>query len=489
MKNSDTPLASEIVIFGALGDLSRRKLLPSLYQLELAGLLSDNTRIIAVARNELALEDFSKQIDESLHEFIPEELDAATVSKFLARLVYQQLDFKDINAYSNLAETLSAFDGDRVYYYSTPPAIFGDISEGLKSASLINLTDRVVMEKPIGHCLESSKVINDQVSRYFKENQIYRIDHYLGKETVLNLLVLRFANSLFTNNWDRNCIDHVQITVAESVGIEGRWGFYDEAGQMRDMVQNHLLQVLSLLAMEPPADLSADSIRDEKLKVIKALKPITLQNVKEKTVRGQYADGYLNGVAVPGYLNEEGAKANSTTETFVAIKAEIDNWRWAGVPFYLRTGKRMPQKHSEIVVHFKQQAHNIFKESYAELPSNKLTIRLQPDEGVELEMMNKIPGIASQMQIHENKLDLSFSKTYDNQRVVGAYERLLLEVVKGDQSLFVRRDEVEAAWSWADSIIEAWQTTNSAPKPYAAGSWGPVSSISLIARDDRHWVE
>lgn len=489
MKNIDCPLASEIVIFGALGDLSRRKLLPSLYQLELDGLLSDDTRIIAVARNDMPLEQLTTLIDESLNEFIPEDLDAATVSKFLARLVYQQLDFKDIKSYSKLATTLAEGQGARVYYYSTPPAIFGDISDGLKTAKLINDADRVVMEKPIGHCLESSKVINDQVSRYFKENQIYRIDHYLGKETVLNLLVLRFANSLFTNNWDRNCIDHVQITVAESVGIEGRWGFYDEAGQMRDMVQNHLLQVLSLLAMEPPADLGADSIRDEKLKVIKALKPITIQNVKEKTVRGQYADGYLNGVAVPGYLNEEGAKTDSQTETFVAIKAEIDNWRWSGVPFYLRTGKRMPQKHSEIVVHFKQQAHNIFSESYAELPSNKLTIRLQPDEGVELEMMNKIPGIASQMQIHENKLDLSFSKTYDNQRVVGAYERLLLEVIKGDQSLFVRRDEVEAAWQWADSIIDAWKSTGSKPKPYAAGSWGPVSSISLIARDDRHWVE
>jgi glucose-6-phosphate 1-dehydrogenase len=489
MKNIDCPLASEIVIFGALGDLSRRKLLPSLYQLELAGLLSDNTRIIAVARIELTLAQFTKQIDECLNEFIPEALDVAALAKFLARFTYQQLDFKDHKSYKQLAESLSPVLGARVYYYSTPPAVYGDISQGLKMAKLINDADRVVMEKPIGHCLESSKVINDQVSRYFNENQIYRIDHYLGKETVLNLLVLRFANSLFTNNWDRNSIDHVQITVAESVGIEGRWGFYDEAGQMRDMVQNHLLQVLSLVAMEPPAELSADCVRDEKLKVIKALKPITRQNVKDKTVRGQYADGYLNGVAVPGYLNEEGAKANSKTETFVAIKAEIDNWRWAGVPFYLRTGKRMPQKHSEIVVHFKQQAHNIFSDSYADLPSNKLTIRLQPDEGVELEMMNKIPGIASQMQIHENKLDLSFSQAYDNQRVVDAYERLLLEVIKGDQSLFVRRDEVEAAWQWADSIIEAWEASNEAPKPYAAGSWGPVSSISLIARDDRQWVE
>lgn len=489
MNNIDCQAASEIVIFGALGDLSRRKLLPSLYQLELAGLLGDDTRILGVARNEITLEQFSQQINDGLNEFISEPLDASVVTKFLARLVYQQLDFKNIQAYSELAATLGDNPTPRVYYFSTPPVIYGDISEGLKTAKLIRGIDRVVMEKPIGHCLASSKVINDQVSRYFNENQIYRIDHYLGKETVLNLLVLRFANSLFTNNWDRNSIDHVQITVAESVGIEGRWGFYDEAGQMRDMVQNHLLQILSLLAMEPPADLSADSVRDEKLKVIKALKPITRQNVKDKTVRGQYADGYLNGLAVPGYLNEDGANANSGTETFVAIKAEIDNWRWAGVPFYLRTGKRMPKKHSEIVVHFKQQPHNIFSESYADLPSNKLTIRLQPDEGVELEMMNKIPGIASQMQIHENKLDLSFSQAYDNLRVVDAYERLLLEVINGNQSLFVRRDEVEAAWEWADSIISAWQSTNEAPKPYAAGSWGPVSSISLIARDDRQWVE
>ena len=377
----------------------------------------------------------------------------------------------------------------RVYYFSTPPAIYGDICKGLDSAKLISENDRVVMEKPIGDSLDSSIAINNQVSEFFKEKQTYRIDHYLGKETVLNLLVLRFANSLFTTNWDRNSIDHVQITVAESVGIEGRWGFYDEAGQMRDMVQNHLLQILSLLAMEPPADLSADSVRAEKLKVVKALQPINRENIKDKTVRGQYADGYLEGVAVPGYLNEDGANTNSNTETFVAIKAEIDNWRWKGVPFYLRTGKRMLKKHSEIVVHFKEQPHNIFQDSYSDLPANKLTIRLQPDEGVELQMMNKIPGIASQMKIQENKLDLSFSQTYNDERVVDAYERLMLEILNGNQSLFVSRDEVEAAWTWADSIIGAWKSTNEAPKPYPAGSWGPVSSISLIARDDRQWVE
>jgi len=489
MNKANSQCPSEIVIFGALGDLSRRKLLPALYQLDKAGLLHDDSRIVGAARQDHTDEEFVSVVVENLENFVKEGLDADVLARFKSRLVYQSLEFKESNSFNKLAKTLEGGQTSRVYYFSTPPAIYGDICAGLKEASLITDNDRVVMEKPIGHCLESSKVINDQVSAYFKENQIYRIDHYLGKETVLNLLVLRFANSLFTNNWDRNCIDHIQITVAESVGIEGRWGFYDEAGQMRDMVQNHLLQILSLLAMEPPADLGADSIRDEKLKAIKALVPITRHNIAEKTVRGQYADGFLNGQAVPGYLNEEGANQRSETETFVAIKAEIDNWRWKGVPFYLRTGKRMPKKHSEIVVHFKEQPHNIFKDSHAVLPPNKLTIRLQPDEGVELQMMNKIPGIASQMNIHENKLDLSFGDTYQDARVIDAYERLMLEVINGNQSLFVRRDEVEAAWTWADSIIEAWQLSGEAPKPYAAGSWGPVSSISLIARDDRQWVE
>lgn len=489
MNELECQSASEIVIFGALGDLARRKLFPALYQLEACGLIHEKSRIVGVARPTNSLKKFKAIIIENLNNFVKEKLDDTVLERFIDRLVYQNLDLKDENSYSNLAETLADGNETRIYYFSTPPAIYGDICDGLNHAKLIADDDRVVMEKPIGHCLESSKVINDQVARYFNEDQIYRIDHYLGKETVLNLLVLRFANSLFTNNWDRNSIDHVQITVAESVGIEGRWGFYDEAGQMRDMIQNHLLQVLSLLAMEPPADLSASSIRAEKLKVVKSLAPIDRNNVKDKTIRGQYTDGHLKGNAIPGYLNEEGANTKSKTETFVAIKAEIDNWRWKGVPFYLRTGKRMPLKHSEIVVHFKEQPHNIFKDSYVDLPSNKLTIRLQPDEGVELQMMNKIPGIATQMNIQENKLDLSFNDTYKDERVIDAYERLMLEVLNGNQSLFVSRDEVEAAWIWADSIIDAWKATNEAPKPYAAGTWGPVASISLIARDDRHWVE
>ncbi|MBU2871602.1 glucose-6-phosphate dehydrogenase [Colwellia sp. E2M01] len=489
MSNLDCQPASEIVIFGALGDLSRRKLLPALYQLEVCGLINEDSRIIGAARQEHSLEEFKTVVLENLNTFVKEKIDDVVLARFMDRLVYQKLDFKEITSFTNLADTLANGNKTRIYYFSTAPAIFGDICKGLNHADLITAADRVVMEKPIGHSLESSIAINNQVSEFFTENQTYRIDHYLGKETVLNLLVLRFANSLFSNNWDRNSIDHVQITVAESVGIEGRWGFYDDAGQMRDMVQNHLLQVLSLLAMEPPADLSAESVRLEKLKVVKALKAINLNNIKEKAVRGQYTDGFLEGAAVPGYLNEDDANENSNTETFVAIKAEIENWRWTGVPFYLRTGKRMPKKHSEIVVHFKKPPHNIFKDSYSDLPANKLTIRLQPDEGVELQMMNKIPGIASQMRIQENKLDLSFSDTYKNERVVDGYERLMLEILNGNQSLFVSRDEVEAAWIWADSIIDAWKASGEAPKPYAAGSWGPVSSISLIARDDRQWVE
>jgi glucose-6-phosphate 1-dehydrogenase len=488
MKNVECQSASEIVLFGVLGDLSRRKLLPALYQLELCELIHDDSRIVGVARQERDVNEFKAFVLENLTTFVKEGLDEKVLTRFMARLVYQKLDFKETSSYNDLEKTLSEGNETRIYYFSTAPTIYGYICDGLNTAKLITPIDRVVMEKPIGHSLDTSKEINDQVSRYFTEDQIYRIDHFLGKETVLNLLVLRFGNSLFTSNWDRNSIDHIQITVAESVGIEGRWGFYDDAGQMRDMIQNHLLQVLSILAMEPPADLSADSVRAEKLKVVKALIPIDIMNINDKTVRGQYINGVIDGTAVPGYLEEEGANVNSNTESFVAIKAEIDNWRWTGVPFYLRTGKRMEKKHSEIVIYFKEQPHNIFKESYEELPANKLTIRLQPNEGVELEMLNKIPGISSQMKVQSNKLNLSFSDTYQDKRVVDAYERLMLEILNGNQSLFVSRNEVEAAWIWADSIINAWKGTEEAPAPYVAGSWGPENSVSLLSRDNRKWV-
>jgi len=481
--------ACDLILFGTKGDLARRKLLPALYQLEKAGLLHADSRITGVARDQMTLADYIELVETNLQKFVKEPLDADVLTRLKAKLQYVQIDLTQADDYLKLTAVTDIKSRIPVSYFATAPSLFGNISQGLDAAGLAVQPSRVVLEKPIGHCLESSKVINDVVARYFQENQIYRIDHYLGKETVLNLLALRFANAIFASNWDHNAIDHVQISVAEEVGVEGRWGYYDDAGQMRDMVQNHLLQVLSLIAMEPPASLDADSIRDEKLKVLKALRPINLQNVQEKTVRGQYSAGFVGGKAVPGYLEEEDARPNSKTETFVAIKVDIDNWRWAGVPFYLRTGKRMPNKVSEVVICFKPQPHNIFHETYKQLPANKLIIRLQPDEGVEIQIMNKIPGLGENMQLQQSKLDLSFDETFKAQRIADAYERLLLEAMLGNQYLFVRRDEVEQAWKWVDGILDAWRINNEPPKAYQAGTWGPVAAISLLARDDRNWDE
>lgn len=481
--------ACDLILFGTKGDLARRKLLPALYQLEMAGLLHADSRITGVARDDLTQEGYLEVVETNLQKFVKQPLDADVLARLKTKLQYVQIDLTKEQDYLKLADVTDIKNRIPVSYFATAPSLFGNICKGLDAAGLSVQPSRVVLEKPIGHCLESSKVINDEVAKYFKENQIYRIDHYLGKETVLNLLALRFANAIFASNWDHNAIDHVQISVAEEVGVEGRWGYYDDAGQMRDMVQNHLLQVLSLIAMEPPASLDADSIRDEKLKVLKALRPINLQNVQEKTVRGQYAAGFVAGKSVPGYLEEEDARPNSKTETFVAIKVDIDNWRWAGVPFYLRTGKRMPNKVSEVVICFKPQPHNIFHETYKQLPANKLIIRLQPDEGVEIQIMNKIPGLGENMQLQQSKLDLSFDETFKSQRIADAYERLLLEAMLGNQYLFVRRDEVEQAWKWVDGILGAWKANNEPPKSYQAGTWGPVAAISLLARDDRNWDE
>lgn len=480
----------DFVLFGTKGDLARRKLLPSLYQLEKASLLHENTKLIGVARNEMSVAEYVAMTKENIEKFSGETLCQETWARFSEKLDYVKIDMTDYASYDSLQSHVDA-DRTMVCYLATPPSIYGDICKGLDHAGIIDPSVRVVLEKPIGHDLESSKVINNQVAEFFNENQIYRIDHYLGKETVLNLVALRFANSIFATNWDHNCVDHVQITVAESVGIEGRWGYFDEAGQMRDMVQNHLLQILTLIAMEPPTSLDADSIRDEKLKVLKALRPIDSTNVRENTVRAQYSGGFVKGEEVPGYLEEEGANTKSETETFVALKVELDNWRWAGVPFYLRTGKRMPRKVSEIVIYFKPQPHNLFKESFHQLPANKLTIRLQPDEGVEVTVMNKVPGLKSSgsMDLQKSKLDLSFSEEFANDRIPDAYEKLLLEVTLGDQSLFVRRDEIEQAWTWVDGILAAWKNSKEKPDTYQAGTWGPVESIALLARDDRAWYE
>lgn len=480
----------DFVLFGTLGDLARRKLLPSLYQLDKANLLHEGTKVIGVARQTLTNTKYMKTVKENFVEFLGEDICEETWKRFSKRLDFVTVNMKEANDYKKLCEHVDP-KTVMVCYFATPPSIFGDICKGMDAAGVIDESVRVVLEKPIGHDFASSQVINDQVAAFFSERQIYRIDHYLGKETVLNLIALRFANSIFATNWDHNCIDHVQISVSESVGIEGRWGYFDDAGQMRDMVQNHLLQILTLIAMEPPTTLDADSIRDEKLKVLKALRTIDATNVSQKTVRGQYISGFVEGKEVPGYLEEPDANEKSKTETFVSIKAEIDNWRWAGVPFYLRTGKRLPAKVSEVVIYFKRQPHNLFGDSFTNLPANKLVIRLQPEEGVEVTVMNKVPGLTStgSMDLQKSKLDLSFSEEFGDKRIADAYEKLLLEVMLGNQALFVRRDEVEQAWTWVDSIINAWNKNNELPEPYQAGTWGPVSSIGLLAREDRSWYE
>ncbi|MEQ5183664.1 glucose-6-phosphate dehydrogenase [Providencia zhijiangensis] len=481
--------ACDLIIFGTKGDLARRKLLPSLYQLEKAGYIHPDTRIIGVGRAQWERNDYVEFVQKALNDFLKEELDPALWERLSARLDFCNLDVSETDNFVRLADMLKQDEQPAIHYFAMPPSTFGEMCQGLGHAGLNKQPNRVVMEKPLGTDLASSQQINNEVAKYFDESQVYRIDHYLGKETVLNLLALRFANSLFINNWDNRTIDHVQITVAEEVGIEGRWGYFDQAGQMRDMVQNHLLQILTMIAMSPPADLTTDRIRDEKVKVLRSLRRIDHTNVREKAVRGQYTAGFVQGKKVPGYLEEEGANKQSQTESFVALRVDIDDWRWAGVPFYLRTGKRLPAKCSEVVVYFKKPALNIFSESYQDLPQNKLTIRLQPDEGIDIEIMNKAPGLDHKHRLQTTKLDLSFSETFNQTHLADAYERLLLEAMRGIQALFVRRDEVEEAWKWVDSIMEAWAMDNDAPKPYQAGTWGPIASVAMIARDGRSWNE
>ena len=473
-------------LFGALGDLALRKLFPALYQLDRAQLLHENTRILALAREPGDEAQHLAEIEAGLRKFVTEaQIEAEPLQRFLARLSYVHVDFLNADDYVGLAEKVG--DSEQlIAYFATPAAVYGAICENLAKVGLTERT-RAVLEKPIGHDLASSRRVNDAVAQFFPENRVYRIDHYLGKETVQNLIALRFANSLFETQWNQNYISHVEITVAEKVGIEGRWGYFDQAGQLRDMIQNHLLQLLCLIAMDPPADLSADSIRDEKVKVLKALAPFSADGLTQQVVRGQYIAGYSEGRPVPGYLEEENSNTQSDTETFVALRADIRNWRWAGVPFYLRTGKRMPQKLSQIVIHFKEPPHYIFAPEQRLQISNKLIIRLQPDEGISLRVMTKEQGLDKGMQLRSGPLQLNFSDTYRSARIPDAYERLLLEVMQGNQNLFVRKDEIEYAWTWCDQLIAGWKKSGDAPKPYAAGSWGPMSSIALITRDGRSW--
>ncbi len=414
------------------------------------------------------------------------ERDPAVLMRFLDRLAYVAVDASGEAGWPVLTKLLGPPNGRiRAFYLAVGPDLFAPLTERLGRHGLACEGCRVVVEKPIGKDGASArKAINDAIGKVFAESQIFRIDHYLGKETVQNLMALRFANALFEPVWNAAHIDHVQITVAETLGLEGRAGYYETSGALRDMVQNHLLQLLCLAAMEPPTSISADSVRDEKLKVLRSLKAITEDEAAQQTVRGQYRAGASSDGPVKAFVEELG-KPKSATETFVAIKAEIENWRWKGVPFYLRTGKRLAARVSEIVVTFRQVPHSIFEAGAGPLTPNRLVLRLQPDEGVKLWLMIKDPGPGG-MRLRRVPLDMSFAESFD-QRPVDAYERLLMDVVRGNQTLFMRRDEVEAAWAWIDPILDAWRQSGDAPKAYTSGTWGPSQAVALIERDGRTW--
>ncbi|MEA3068355.1 MAG: glucose-6-phosphate 1-dehydrogenase [Sphingomonadales bacterium] len=480
---------STLVMFGATGDLARRMLLPSLYGLDSDGLLPAELRIIGTARTKLDDAAFRERAEAALREHLPAGFyQQGIAERFLARLHYVPLDITDPAGFEKLAGTI----GDPCHgvgiFLSTAPSLFKPTIDGLEAAGLACPTVRMALEKPLGNDLESSREINDAVAAAFPEDRTFRIDHYLGKETVQNLLALRFANLLFEPLWNSAHIDHVQITVAETVGLEGRADYYEGAGALRDMVQNHMLQLLALVAMEPPSDFNAAAVRDEKVKVLRALRPITAADVEATTVTGQYTRGAIDGEPVPGYAEEVGHE--SGTETFVALKAHIDNWRWKGVPFYLRTGKRMPQRDTEIYIQFKDVPYSIFASRGATTRPNKLVIGLQPEETISLFLMSKTPGLDRQgVRLREIPLDIGLANAFSEYRRRIASERLLLDLIEGDPTLFVRRDEVEAQWAWIDRIRAAWADKGIVPRPYPAGTWGPSAAIALTERDGISWHE
>ena len=476
----------DLIIFGATGDLSARKLFPALFQLDAAGLLPLDLRIAAVARQEQSIDSFQHDLRSKMAGYMRQDIDEIVWERFAGRFSYLSADFSKPQAFTALRSWL---DDARVslFYLATPPSLFATICEQLSQDGCLTGPCRIVLEKPIGESLETSREVNDTLAQYFDERDIYRIDHYLGKETVQNLLVLRFANRFINSQWDQSCIDHVQITVAEKVGIEGRWAYYDGVGQLRDMVQNHLMQLLCLVAMEPPNSLEAESIRDEKVKIVKALRPIDAASVKDHVVRGQYSQGVIDGKTVPGYFDEDGCEStNSDTETFVAIKAHVDNWRWSGVPFYLRTGKRMPDKVTEIIIQYKALPHHIFGDGEAAEP-NRLIIRLQPNEGIEMTMVSKRQSLKDKLSLQTHTLNFDFREDADIDRIPDAYERLFLDAINGDPSLFVGREEIEESWRWCDQLITACQQCDVNVNAYQAGSWGPSKSELLIDRDGRGW--
>lgn len=476
---------SALLLFGATGDLSRRMLLPSLFALHEDGLISGDLRIIGTARSEMSDGAYRELAAAALADHLPDDRKAQDhVSSFLDRLSYQSLDASSLAGFDALAGKLGDIGGGLAIFLSTAPSLFEATIAGLKSAGLTGDQVRIGLEKPLGNDLASSGAINDAVADAFSEERTFRIDHYLGKETVQNLMALRFANMMFEPLWNSGGIDHIEITISETVGLEGRHGFYNDMGALRDMVQNHMLQLLALTAMEAPANFDATSIRDEKVKVLRSLRAVDA----EEMVRGQYDAGAVTGNAVAGYTEDLGEP--SDTETFVAIKAHVDNWRWQGVPFYLRTGKRLAERRSEIVIQFKCVPHNIFKERGGKLNANRLVIRLQPEEYVRLQVMAKEPGLDRDgVILREVPLDLSLSQAFSKTRNRIAYERLLLDLIDGDPTLFVRRDEVEAQWRWVDRIRKTWEENGITPKSYGAGSWGPSAAIALTERDGVSWHE
>lgn len=479
---------STLLLFGATGDLSHRMLLPSLYGLHADGLLPEDFRIVCTARSELTDAQFRESAVEALKEHVPSSFyDPRIALVFSRRLTYVALDATKTEEFKRLAKKVDP-DAGLAIFLSTAPTLFEPTIEGLRSAGLTGDKVRLALEKPLGSDLASSREINDAVAKAFPEERTFRIDHYLGKETVQNLLALRFANSAFEPLWNATHIDHIQITVAETIGLEGRGGYYDGAGALRDMVQNHMLQLLALVAMEPPADFDATEIRDEKVKVLRSLRPIRADDVPDRVVTGQYGAGAIGSEPVPSYLDELGKE--SGTETFVALKAHVENWRWAGVPFYLRTGKRMPERKTEIFIQFKCVPHSMFAKRGAKTKANKLIISIQPEENIRLLVMAKTPGLDREgIRLREVPLDVGLRDAFADTRRRIAYERLLLDLIEGDPTLFVRRDEVEAQWQWIDGVRAAWEEAGLTPKSYGAGSWGPSSAIALTERDGVQWHE
>jgi glucose-6-phosphate 1-dehydrogenase len=464
-----------LLLFGATGDLARRMLLPSLYGLDADGLLPEGLAIVGTARTELNDGQFRERAHEALRQYMPDGFFRTEVAeRFTARFRYVAIDANRLEDYSKLAEAVGDCGSGLAIFLSTAPSLFKPTIDGLASVGLTCPTVRMALEKPLGSDLASSRQINDAVAAAFPEDRTFRIDHYLGKETVQNLLALRFANSLFEPLWNSAHIDHVQITVAETVGVEGRGDYYDGAGALRDMVQNHMLQLLALVAMEPPTGFDATAVRDEKVKVLRSLRPVG----PDEAVVGQYQ----------GYSDDIGA--GSKTETFVALQVHVDNWRWKGVPFYLRTGKRMPERNSEILIQFRTVPHNIFGGEGAVPRPNQLLIGLQPEETIRLTLMAKAPGLDRQgVRLREIPLDIGLANAFSEYRRRIAYERLLLDLIEGDPTLFVRRDEVEAQWAWIDGIRADWAETGIAPEPYEAGTWGPDAAAALTQRNGVRWHE